>query len=91
MQEEGVAQIVKQPGVEGTRKRKSFWAQCERCESWRRLPKELQKQVDAQEFWSVLLLPMSTLHFLLRPNSLKSVCSLAYLQVLFAKSGCKLP
>lgn len=59
MQEEGVAQNVKQPSLEGTRKRKTFWAQCESCESWRRLPKELQKQVDALEFWSVLLLPMS--------------------------------
>ena len=61
MQEESAAQIVKQPSLEGTRKRKTFWAQCETCESWRRLPKELQKQVDAQESWQVLQLPMSTL------------------------------
>lgn len=69
MQEEGVAQNVKQPSLEGTRKRKTFWAQCEKCESWRRLPKELQKQVDAQEFWSVLLLLMSTFALSLLLNS----------------------
>lgn len=51
MQEDTAAQTVKQVSSEGARKRKTFWAQCESCESWRRLPKALQKQVDAQEFW----------------------------------------
>lgn len=60
MQEQSGAQNVKQPSLYETRKRNTFWAQCESCESWRRLPKELQKQVDAQEFWQVLQLLMST-------------------------------
>ena len=60
MQGQSAAQIVKQPSLDGTRKRKTFWAQCESCESWRRLPKELQKQVDAQESWQVLQLQMSS-------------------------------
>ncbi|KAL3148229.1 hypothetical protein ABBQ38_013701 [Trebouxia sp. C0009 RCD-2024] len=51
MKEDTAAETVKQVSLEGARRRKTFWAQCESCECWRRLPKVLQKQVNTQEFW----------------------------------------